>query len=728
MRMRLIGFSCALALIALALVPMLPPSRALTNAPEKIDPALQTMMTARPLALLPVIVEMQPPTASVGNVDRANQALDLLRLNGAAAVGLPLLGSAAGFANAAGIDAMSLVPTVAYIHYDATVVPDVVVPDAASDRALDPPPTPLPSISPLATPTPTPTPAPPDPTPLPTPTPTAAPTATTPPPTPTPTPTPTPSPDPTPLPTASPTPAPTATPAPTDTPMPVAPTAAPAATAPPSPAPDPTPTPTTSASPSPVATPSSAPAPSPTPTASPTPTPTPTASPLTQGTTVYPQSVNADQVVASGTTGRGVTVAVLDSGVAADPDLTQPSNRILASVNFADTRATSDPGGHGTHVAGIVAGNGTRSGGQFVGIAPQANIVDVRVLGRTGSGRISSVVAGIQWVIGHRAAYNIRVINMSFGAPVTVSYRTDPLSAAVEIAWREGLVVVAAAGNGGPTRNSVLSPGIDPYAVTVGATDDQGTTSPRDDALAVFSSWGNADSNAKPDLVAPGRHIVSLRVPGSALDSMLPTSVVAARNGATYFRLSGTSMATPVVSGAVALLLQRQPSLTPDQVKALLVGTAQQFGQDSTATLPDPTARGAGLLDALAAVSSSGFSATTSGGALPTAPLSEPAIANRGHRPADGFARTLLPVLRQLPLRWKDLTLDGIAWQTLTWDSVAWDSVAWDNFDWDSIAWDSIAWDSVAWDSIAWDSIAWDSVAWDSIAWDSIAWDASSHD
>src|SRR5438477_63105 len=609
MRMRLIGFSCALALIALALVPMLPPSRALTNAPEKIDPALQTMMTARPLALLPVIVEMQPPTASVGNVDRANQALDLLRLNGAAAVGLPLLGSAAGFANAAGIDALSLVPTDAYIHYDATVVPDVVVPDAASNRTLDPPPAPTPSISPL-----------------------------------------------------------------------------------------------------------------------PTPTPTPTASPLTQGTTVYPQSVNADQVVASGTTGRGVTVAVLDSGVAADPDLTQPSNRILASVNFADTRTTSDPGGHGTHVAGIVAGNGTRSGGQFVGIAPQANIVDVRVLGRTGSGRISSVVAGIQWVIGHRAAYNIRVINMSFGAPVTVSYRTDPLSAAVEIAWREGLVVVAAAGNGGPTRNSVLSPGIDPYAVTVGATDDQGTTSPRDDALAVFSSWGNADSNAKPDLVAPGRHIVSLRVPGSALDSMLPTSVVAARNGATYFRLSGTSMATPVVSGAVALLLQRQPSLTPDQVKALLVGTAQQFGQDSTATLPDPTARGAGLLDALAAVSGSGFSATTSGGALPTAPLSEPAIANRGHRPADGFARTLLPVLRQLPLRWKDLTLDGIAWQTLTWESVAWDSVAWDNFDWDSIAWDSIAWDSVAWDSIAWDSIAWDSVAWDSIAWDSIAWDASSHD
>ena len=144
-----------------------------------------------------------------------------------------------------------------------------------------------------------------------------------------------------------------------------------------------------------------------------------------------------------------MTVAVLDSGVAADPDLVQPVNRILASVNFADQRPVSDPGGHGTHVAGIIAGNGNRSAGEFVGIAPQANIVDVRVLGRTGSGRISSVVAGIQWVLAHRADYNIRVINMSFGAPVNVSYRTDPMSAAVEIAWRRGLIVIAASGNSG---------------------------------------------------------------------------------------------------------------------------------------------------------------------------------------------------------------------------------------------------------------------------------------
>ena len=436
--------------------------------------------------------------------------------------------------------------------------------------------------------------------------------------------------------------------------------------------------------------------------------------------------MNADQVWSQGTTGRGVTVAVLDSGVAADPDLVEPTNRILASVNFADERLVSDPGGHGTHVAGIVAGNGGRSDGQFIGVAPEANIVDVRVLSRTGSGRISSVVRGIEWVLAHRTAYNIRVLNLSFGAPTPTSYRTDPMSAAIEIAWRRGLVVVVAAGNGGPGRDTVASPGIDPYAITVGATDDNGTITPRDDTLAPFSSWGSADSNAKPDLVAPGRRIISLRVQGSALDLLYPDRVVVLPNGSTYLRLSGTSMATPVVAGAVALLLQRRPSLSPDQVKALLVGATQPYGQDSGVSLPDPIADGSGLLDVRGAIQSD---AGTSSGSVANTVLANgldgvQARANRGLRPADAFARALLPALRGLPLRWKDPTLGGILWGSLTWDSVAWDSVAWDNFEWDSVAWDSVAWDSVAWDSVAWDSVAWDSVAWDSIAWDSSShWD-----
>jgi len=693
---RLIALSWALVLVTLALGPTAPPARAaLVDPSAKIDPALLALMQARPLSLLPVIVEMQPPASpfsAVANVDRANEALDLLRLNGTPVAGLALIDAAAGFANAAGIQAISLVPTVAYIHHDATVTPASEAAGTARAAALDPLPTasplPLPTLPPL-TPTPTPTPVP---TLAPTPVPTAAPT-------------PVPTPSPTPSPTPTPTPTPVATPAPTPVP-----TAAPAAS----------PTPTTQ------------PAPTPSPSATPPVTETTTASPDPGAAAVYPREVGADQLWSQGTTGRGVTVAVLDSGVAADPDLVTPASRILASVNFADQRSVADPGGHGTHVAGIIAGNGTRSAGEFVGIAPQANIVDVRVLSSTGSGRISSVVRGIEWVLAHRVAYNIRVINLSFGAPTPTSYRTDPMSAAVEIAWRRGLVVVAAAGNSGPNRDTVASPGIDPYVITVGAADDHGTVTPRDDTLAPFSSWGTADSNAKPDLLAPGRRIVSIRVQGSALDTLFPDHVVVAHNGSTYLRLSGTSMATPVVSGAVALLLQAQPSLSPDQVKALVVGTTQPFGQDSGTALPDPAAGGTGLLDALAAVQAQASGGTGATATLPGTTLAT-GLANRGLRPADTFARAMFRVLYGSPLLWKNQTLGGLAWGSASWGSIAWDNSSWDSIAWDSIAWDnydwdSIAWDSIAWDSVAWDSIAWDSIAWDSIAWDSIAWDANNFD
>ena len=562
------------------IAPAPPPTVVPSLIEDKVDPALRTRMQADPLALLPVIVEMQQPVApfiGAPNVDRALEALELLRFNGVPGVALSLIDAAAGFANAAGIEALNLAPDVARIHHDATVGPQ---PNAA----------------------------PPDP---------------------------------------------------------------------------------------------------------------PTSPDQVSG--IYPQVVRATKVWQQGITGGGVTVAILDSGIAEDADLVQPDNRLLASVNFADERLTSDPGGHGTHIAGIVAGNGSNSGGEFTGIAPQANVVDVRVLGSTGSGRISSVVRGIEWVLAHRTAYNIRVINLSFGAPATLPYRADPMSAAVEIAWRRGLVVVAASGNGGPDRDTVVTPGIDPYAITVGATDDRGTIGRDDDLLAWFSAWGSADSNAKPDLVAPGRRIVSLRVPGSALDVLFPDRVVVAQNGATYFRLTGTSMATAVVSGAAALLLQRRPTLTPDQVKALLVGTTQPYGEDSGQVLPDPIADGSGLLDAYAAVNTAPSGAPAPSGGLLFGTLqsvARVACVNQGLRPADGFARSLYPVLFGSPLNWKDPLAGGIFWPALTWDTLVWDSAAWDNFAWDSVLWDSVAWDSIVWDSVAWDSIAWDSIAWDAFTLD----------
>jgi serine protease AprX len=216
-----------------------------------------------------------------------------------------------------------------------------------------------------------------------------------------------------------------------------------------------------------------------------------------------------------------------------------------------------------------------------------------------------------------------------------------------------------------------------------------------------------------------------VRVPGSALDTLFPDRVVVAQNGSTYFRLTGTSMATGVVSGAAALLLGRWPNLTPNQIKALLVGTTQQYGQDSGKGLPDPIADGSGLLDAFAAMIAARDatepddvlvplvlgtlvpSAPVPGALVPSAP--QPlACANHALRPADGFARALYPVLFGSPLRWKDPTFAGILWQLLTWDTLDWNSIAWDNFDWVSVAWDSVAWDSVAWDSVAWDTFTLD--------------------
>ncbi len=419
---------------------------------------------------------------------------------------------------------------------------------------------------------------------------------------------------------------------------------------------------------------------------------------------LYPQITRAQDVWPSGQ-GAGVTVAVLDSGIAASADF---GSRLLAHVNFADQLAgpTDDPGGHGTHVAGIVAASGVVTAGEYVGIAPAARLVDVRVLDSQGRGRLSSMIRGIEWVLGHRTQYGIRVLNLSLGGPAPATYLGDPLSAAVEIAWRRGLVVVAAAGNAGPGSGTVGTPGVDPLVVTVGATDDLGSLGVSDDVLGWFSSWNmpSASGGAKPDLVAPGRKLVSERVPGSAIDQLYPDRVTVAGNGATMTRLTGTSQATPVVAGTAALMLAHMPGLKPDQVKAILTGTAVVYG--GVGALPHPAADGAGLLDAMGAYQS-GLRGS----------------ANAGWRPSDGLARALYPALYGQPLVWKDPLYQGIPWNTLGWANIAWDNIAWDNIAWDNIAWDNIAWDNIAWDQTAWDNIAWDNIAWDNIAWDNVAWD-----
>lgn len=279
-----------------------------------------------------------------------------------------------------------------------------------------------------------------------------------------------------------------------------------------------------------------------------------------------------------GYTGAGVGVAILDSGIYAHPAL---DSRIAARVDFvSDEPAVSgDPFGHGTHVAGIVGGN--RTAAQYVtaafagGSAPSVKLIDVRVLGSHGSGRTSDVIAGIDWVIANRAAYNIRVINLSLGHPVTEPSATDPLCNAVARAVAAGITVVASAGNygltstGDPVLGGITSPGNSPLALTVGAIDTKGTLDASDDEVAAYSSKGPAryEIVVKPDVVAPGTKVVSLESPNSYISTTYRQYHIAGNGKNAYMRLTGTSMSTAVVSGGVALLINAYPSLTPAQVK-----------------------------------------------------------------------------------------------------------------------------------------------------------------
>ncbi len=311
-------------------------------------------------------------------------------------------------------------------------------------------------------------------------------------------------------------------------------------------------------------------------------------------------AVNAQVAWTSGYTGSSDTgIAVIDSGVSDLPDFYgSESNHVVYSQSFVpNDSSTSDVFGHGTHVAGIAAGTGKNSTGSsysrtFKGIAPKARIINLRVLNQYGVGSDSAVISAIQKAIALKDTYKIRVINLSLGRQVFESYKLDPLCQAVEQAWQAGIVVVVAAGNQGRNNSAgtngydtIAAPGNDPFVITVGAMNTKGTPGRTDDVIATYSSKGPTaiDHIVKPDLVAPGNRVVSLYKAGQTLASLYPINEVlnsyyvtggSSSYSSTYFTLSGTSMATPVVSGAVALLLQQHSDLTPDQVKARLMKTA----------------------------------------------------------------------------------------------------------------------------------------------------------
>jgi serine protease AprX len=367
--------------------------------------------------------------------------------------------------------------------------------------------------------------------------------------------------------------------------------------------------------------------------------------------------------------GKGIGVAVIDSGINPNGDLytVMGVNRQVANVRFNSdyNQSTSDGYGHGTHVASIIGGDGSESSGKYIGVAPMANIINVKVSNDDGSARMADIVAGLQWVYENKATYNIRVVNLSLNSSMAESYNTSPLDAAVEILWFNGVVVVVSAGNKG--SSAIYPPANDPFVITVGALNDKGTATLTDDSLASFSAYGKSEDGAvKPDLVAPGTDIIARLVnQNMGLAAAHPANKV----GTQYFRMSGTSMAAPMVSGAVAMLLQDEPGLTPDQVKYRLMSTANSSWPGYIASK-----MGAGYLDIYAAVNATSTD-----------------VDNNGIIPSQ--------LLATGP--------DAIDFVSVGWNSVGWNSVGWNSVGWNSVGWNSVGWNSVGWNSVGWNSDYW---------------------
>jgi serine protease AprX len=413
-----------------------------------------------------------------------------------------------------------------------------------------------------------------------------------------------------------------------------------------------------------------------------------------------------------GLTGDGVTVAVVDTGVADVADL---AGRV-SHVNVSGGPA-GDGLGHGTFMAGLVAGDGASSDGTYVGVAPDARILDVQVATADGTTSLSRVLAGLQAVSdAARADSSVRVVSLalSTGSPLPPS--ADPLSRALDRLWARGLTVVTSAGNDGPDQGTVSSPGSDATLITVGALDEHGTSSRSDDTVATFSARGTAFGTAKPDLVAPGVSVVSARAEGSAADVANPASVVADD----YFTGSGTSMSEAITAGAAAVLLEQRPALTPDTIKKLFTSTT--YGSRD---LQRADGAGRGALD-LAAASAAAPKAKIVKAAPRIAALADDAY---GPDPADA------QVWAQFAQAWADRDLEAVAaaWAQMSEQTRRWAATAFalalvsqnaGTSDEEFAAIEALAhrWSLQSWAKRSWADDAWVAHRWSGSGWDAHRW------
>lgn len=432
------------------------------------------------------------------------------------------------------------------------------------------------------------------------------------------------------------------------------------------------------------------------------------------------RAMNVPDAWKTGATGRGIDVALIDSGVAPVEGLA-PTTKVLNGPDlsfesqYPETRHL-DTFGHGTHMASLIAGrdpifDGTtdwyKPARGFLGAAPDARILNMKVATANGAVDVSQVIAAIDWVVQHRNTdgLNVRVINLSFGTDSAQSYGVDPLAFAVEVAWRKGIVVVAASGNGGLGDTTLNNPAYDPFVIAASATDTSG------DGQETYTTptWQTRGDLAtrSPDITAPGKSVVGLRVPGSAADQEFPSARV---GDSRFFRGSGSSQATALVSGAAAVLLSQRPELTPDQVKMILKGTATPL------RYADPVAQGSGLVNMKNAIlaptppamlATQTWTASTGLGTLE---------GSRGdyHIESDGTALE------------GEQDIFGKAWDGSSWTTAAAAGSSWTGGDWNGSSWTGSSWTGSSWTGSSWTGSSWTGSSWTGSSWTGSTWTGSS--
>ena len=396
--------------------------------------------------------------------------------------------------------------------------------------------------------------------------------------------------------------------------------------------------------------------------------------------TAYPYEVGATDVWGDAT-GEGVGVALVDTGISPVPDVLE---RVAAVADLTPEHRFVDGFGHGTFMAGLIAGTGAASEGAYTGVAPGAHLVSVKVAVSDGSTTLSTVLEGLQLVDNSRVRFNIRVILLALSSDSELSPDRDPLTRGLRKLWDHGIFVVVPAGNDGPEAGSVDLPGNDPTLMTAGAVEDMGTPDVDDDTVPPWTSRGPSRfGDAKPDVAAPGVHLVSVRAPGSQIDRENPS----ARVGESYFLGSGTSMASAVTVGVAALVLSVRPGLSPDELKAAMANGATPLdGADASAV-------GSGVVNAAAALDAS------------TDPIGNAGHAH-GRGPKQGGGN-----------HWNGRIWNGRIWNGRIWNGRVWNGEGWDDVEWDGRVWNGRVWNGRVWNGRVWNGRVWSSRVWSSRIW-----------